>query len=125
MIFIWATKTVFRVYYWFLILWLSFKWCWKFNLGDEVIYQGKRWRLNQGVCDPSWNLVRGDQKTNSFEKADHVHRSKFRKVWTPRNILRSFCSGYRFYMGYWYGIWVNSGIKPWMRACNIWAKRRK
>jgi hypothetical protein len=46
-----------------------------------------------------------------------------RKSWTPRNMWCSFRSGWRFYQGYWFGIWAREGIKDWMRACNIWGKR--
>lgn len=24
----------------------------------------------------------------------------------------------------WYSIWMRNGIEPWMRGCNIWARRR-
>lgn len=108
-----------RIYWWLYVVRLSFRWCWKFNLGDRVWFKGKQWVLNQGVADPFWNLVElADEDVRKFE--DRVHRSLFRKVWTPRNVWGSFRSGYKFYMGYWYDIWVGGGIKPWMRGCNIW-----
>ncbi len=102
--------------YWRLyIIRLALRWVRQINLGDEVVYQGKRWWLNQGVADPYWNLSRDG------EYAKDVHRDQFRKVRTPAHLWRSFRFGYQFYMRSWYSIWLQQGIKPWMAGCNIWA----
>jgi hypothetical protein len=108
----------FKAVYWRLrIVHLSLRWVRKFNLGDRVVYRGEEWTLIQGHSAPTWELHRGD----GFAKA---HEREFRKVRALSNYLGSFRSGYRFYMGYWYAIWMNEGVKPWMRACSIWGKRR-
>ena len=97
-----------------LILWLSMKWVFRFNLGDEVVYNGKRYLLVQGVCKPRWDLAAGE------DRPKYVHESEFRKVRSPYNYWHSFRSGWRFYMNSWYGIWRRNGIEPWMRGCRIW-----
>ncbi len=109
-----------RVYYWCLILWLSARWIWRPNLGNRVVFRGERWTLIQGVSDPFWDLVRGAGADRQRE--DCVHRKDFRKIWTPAEMWFSFRSGYRFYMGYWYDIWVRKGVEPWVRGCRIWGK---
>jgi len=106
-----------KVYWWLFIVRLSFKWCWRFNLGDRVWFSGEKCTLIQGVCAPAWDL-----KAPNGDRLDHIHKSKLRKSWTPANLLHSWRSGYRFYMTSWFQIWGNEGIKPWMRACKIWAK---
>ena len=58
--------------------------------------------------------------TTGGRKLARVHRKDFRKVRSLSNYLGSFRSGYRFYMGYWYTIWVYRGIEPWVKACKIW-----
>jgi len=106
-----------KIYWWIRIILLSLRWIPKFNIGDEVWYKNSRWILVQGVCAPTWTLQRGTKRINA-------HESKMRKVRLLSNYYHSFKSGYRFYMGYWYKIWVYEGIKPWMRGCNIWGKTK-
>lgn len=106
-----------RIYYWLMIVVLSLKWVPKINLGDIIIYQGKRYFVANGVCAPSWDI----QLVGGFERL-LIHQSKFKKECTLKNFMGSFKSGYRFYMTSWYSIWCHSGIEPWMKACNIWAK---
>jgi hypothetical protein len=114
-----------RLYWWFRVVFLSMRWIPRFNLGDRVIWRGKEWVLIQGVCDPTWDLIRGNKSPrDGYERCENVHKSEFRKVRTPRNYWGSFQSGYQFYMGYWYDIWVREGVKPWMLGCNIWARNR-
>lgn len=105
-----------RQLYWRMrIAWLALRWVLQLNLGDEVWYQGERWMLVQGVCRPYWDI----QHTVHGVR-NHIHVSSLRKVRSLRNWWSSFRSGYRFYMGYWYDIWVRAGIQPWMRGCHIW-----
>ena len=106
-----ATK---KTYWWFRIVLLSLRWIPSFNLGDYVWYHGEKWMLIQGVCNPCWDLLRGEERKN------HIHQLEFCKVRTISNYWHGFNSGYRFYMGYWFDIWVNAGIEPWMLGCNIW-----
>ncbi len=93
------------VKWWLYIVWLSFKWVWRINLSDQVVYNGQIWTLYQGVNHPRWKMCRGSHDDNTWESA-LVHCDEFRKVWTPRNLWGSFRCGYRFYMGYWFDIWV-------------------
>jgi hypothetical protein len=108
-----------RLYWWLYVVRLSFRWVPRLNLGRKVWYEGEKWMLIQGVCAPSWDLMRGKVRK------DFVHEREFRAVQNPVEWWRAFRSGYRFYMAYWYDIWVNEGIEPWMFRCNIWARDRK
>ena len=100
---------------WMKIIRLSLRWIFSTNIGDEVWYRGEKWDLIQGVCDPSWDLM-----NKKGVRINHIHKSNFEKVKTLKNYFRSFKSGYHFYMGYWFKIWVREGIAPWMKECNIW-----
>lgn len=104
-----------RIKYWLLIVGLSIKWMFRVNVGDLVIYQGKQHQVLNGVRCESWRLGDLDNGDDGW-----VLRSDCKKVWTPQNMIGSFKSGYRFYMGYWFKIWVNKGIEPWVKGCNIW-----
>lgn len=109
-----------RLYWWLRIIWYSARWIFQCNLGDRVAYRGKIWILSQGVCAPTWTLRCDDESAQ-------VSECNFYKIRSLSNYLHSFRTGYRFYMGNWYKIWLNQGITPWMRACNIWPRgyRRK
>lgn len=96
------------------IIWLSFKWVFRVNLGDEVLYRGKKYIVHNGVRYGKWRL------SDELPDDGWVNRSECRKVWTLKNMRRSFRAGYRFYMTSWYDIWKREGIKPWMKNCNIW-----
>ena len=106
-----------KIYWKLFIIKLSIRWCWQINLGDWIWYRGKKYIVSNGVRSGSWRLPYLDNGDDGW-----VPRVDCRKVWTPKNVIGSFKSGHRFYMGYWYRIWVNEGIKPWMRGCKIWAK---
>jgi len=97
-----------------IILWWSFLWIFRVNLGDVVLYAGKEYTVCNGVRCDSWRL-------DGLENGDSgwVRRSECRKVWTLKNVVGSFRSGYGFYMSNWFDIWKREGIKPWMRGCNI------
>lgn len=114
----------FRALYWRTrIAWLALRWVPRFNLGDEVVTAtGETWTLIQGVCAPMWELVRGSHEHGTFQRV-RLHVRDFRKKRSLRNYLRSFRSGWRFYMQNWYAIWMREGIKPWMLGCNIWAMK--
>lgn len=103
-----------KIYWWFFIIRLSLKWCWKINLGDWIWYKGKKYIVSNGVRSGSWRLSYLDNGDNGW-----VSRIECGKVWTLKNIIGSFKSGYSFYMTSWLDIWVRNGIKPWMRGCNI------
>lgn len=91
-----------RILYWRIrIVFMALKWIPRFNLGDEVIYDGHVWGLSDGVRDPIWKLFRPGASVE-------VHRDKFRKVRSLSNYWHSFQSGRKFYEGYWLAIWVSN-----------------
>ncbi len=107
-----------KIYYWLYIVYLSFKWMLKINLGDKVIWLKDTWPqtyiVTNGIPYEIWKI------TDGIEDAFEVPRNECKKIKTIPNYTHSFKSGYRFYMGYWYRIWVRNGIEPWVRKCNIW-----
>lgn len=107
-----------KIYWWLYVVRLSARWIPQLNLGRNVWWRGEKWMLVQGVCAPAWDLARGNERSN------HINESDFRAVQNPVEWWLAFMRGYRFYMTSWYRIWVNSGIEPWMRGCNIWADRK-
>ena len=100
-----------------LVVWLSFRWMFRTNLGDLVWYQGKQYRINNGVRLESWRLP-------GLENGDRgwVPRSECKKVLTWDNYRGSFQRAKSFYLTNWYAIWKRNGVQPWMRGCNIWPK---
>lgn len=107
-----------KVFWWGYIVVLSCRWISRLNLGDVVIWRGRRWVAVQGVSAPTWEI----QEIGSFDRAK-VHIDDLRKERSIGNYVGSFLSGYRFYMTAWFDIWVRSGIEQWMRECNIWARK--
>ena len=104
-----------KIIFWILIVWLSIKWMFRITLGDKVLCKGLTYIVANGPAAPYWDL----QIENGMGRI-HIHESEFKKLWSFAGMVRSFKSGYSFYMGYWYSIWVREGIKPWMKACKIW-----
>jgi hypothetical protein len=96
-------------------MWISFKWMFKVNLGDQVSYEGQKYIVANGVRYGSWRLGGLDNGDDGW-----VRRANCKKVITFSNLKNSYCSGYRFYMTSWYDIWKNGGIKDWMKALDIW-----
>ena len=106
-----------KIYYKVYIVYLSFKWIFRINLGDKVLWDGdlpQTYSVINGVCPGSWKI------TDGIEDAFEVKRDECRKIKTIPNYINSFKSGYSFYVGYWFDIWCNNGIEPWIRKCNIW-----
>lgn len=111
----WQYLSPSAIYWRLFIVRLALRWVPRLNIGDEVIYQGKRYWLSQGVYAPKWHMSR------EGEYLKFIDEGAFRKVRTPRAWWGSFHSGYRFYMTSWWGIWRNNGIEPWMLGCLIWS----
>lgn len=101
-----------KLYWNLFIRFLAIKWVFRKTLGDEVVYKGKIYTLNNGVCFPSWDSYSHDVHTV-------IPDSECKKVWSIRGMLRSYRSGLFFYKTNWLSIWIDIGIKPWMRECNI------
>ncbi len=104
-----------KLYWRIRIFFLALRWIPKVNLGDYVWYKGKKYMVHNGVRYGSWRL--GNLEN---DRGGWVKRSECRKSWTPKNMRRSFNSGWNFYMTSWFDIWCQSGIKDWMRGCHIW-----
>ena len=97
------------------IIWLSIKWIFKTNVGDKVIYQNKIYLIANGVNSYKWRLHKLDNNYDGW-----VYRKDCKKLKTILNFLGSFKNGYKFYMGYWYHIWIEIGVESWMKNLNIW-----
>jgi len=69
------------------------------NLGDIVIYDGKRYFVNNGASSPTWDLL-------ELESNEHirVNSKDFKKEISIRNIKNAIRSTYRFQIGYWHRI---------------------
>jgi len=103
-------------FYWKLrIFWMAMRWIPQINLGNQVYYEGSKYTVCNGNRCNSWRLGDLDNGCDGW-----VRRSGCRKVWTWKNMKHSFYYGWNFYMTNWYDIWCRSGIKDWMRGCNIW-----
>lgn len=100
-----------------LIVWLSIKWMFQINLGNDVWYQGKVWNVYNGVCPGTWHLCRDTDEGRKFAEP---LRTEVKNYWSITNMLHGFKSGHSFYTGYWLGIWKTQGIKNWMKVLPIW-----
>ena len=83
----------------FIVIWLSFKWIFKTNVGDRVWFEGKKYLVTNGVRQGAWRLNKLINEDQGW-----VGRRECSKVISPINLINSFRSGYRFYMQNWYGI---------------------
>ena len=104
-----------KLYWKFRIVILALKWIPVINLGDEVYYKGKKYTVCNGVKVKSWRLSCLNNNNNGW-----VKRTECKKVWSLKNMTKSFKSGYNFYMTSWFDIWCRDGIKNWMRNLHIW-----
>jgi hypothetical protein len=112
-------RLIAKVKYWAYIVWLSARWIPQVNLGDRVIYKGVEYVVVNGVRNGSWRLAELENGDDGW-----VPRSEVEKSCDLLNMAASFMSGYRFYMGYWFDIWVREGIEDWMRGCAIWPGKK-
>jgi len=104
-----------KMYWRIRVVLYSCKWIFRINLADRVYYQDRIYLVANGVRSGQWRL---DGVKNNDD--GWVPRSECKKVIYPKDLINSFRLGYRFYMVNWYSIWLNNGIKPWMKKCNIW-----
>ena len=98
------SKWIRRKYYQVYIIWLGFKWMFKTNLGDWVIYEGKSYQVCNGVVWGCWTL--SDEDGNRIEQAD---RAKCKKIISIQNLAHDFKYCWYFYTSSWLEIWVNFG----------------
>ena len=97
------------------IIYLASKWMFRLSLGDEVGYGGERFLLCNGTSSVTWSA-----SSLKDGKRYDIPRDKVKKVWSIKGMIRSFKSGYHFYMTSWYQIWVQNGIEDWVKNCKIW-----
>jgi hypothetical protein len=108
-------NTLLKTYWRVRIFLLFLKWIRGIKIGTKVKYKGEVWTAVNGTyASPSWDIMRDGSRVAC------VPESELSKVKTIGNYLHGFKSGYRFYMTSWFRIWVDQGVKPWMRRCNIW-----
>lgn len=103
---------IFKFLYWkTMIAYFSFKWIFKINIGDDVIYKNEVYFVNNAIN--KFDLVNAKNSVIAC-------RSEIKKVKSLKNLIRSFKSGWNFYNDYWFEIWMRNGIEDWMKKCNIW-----
>ncbi len=74
------------------------------NLGDIVIYNGTKCILTQGVYSPEWHMH--EVVTNA--RHEYIHKKKFRKAVSYKNVKNAINGTYRFYMDYWFSIFCRN-----------------
>lgn len=83
---------------------LSFRRYKGIHLMDTVIYQGKRYFVNNGVSAPMWDICEMEWNKERKRVSLHVHEDILKKEITWRNIRNGLLSNYRWYMSSWYYI---------------------
>ncbi|MDD0853031.1 hypothetical protein HBN50_07980 [Halobacteriovorax sp. GB3] len=105
------------VYVFFLVLKDSLKWCFTINIGNFLKHEGKIVYVNNGTNPTNWSCL---EVNKSFQIiypdgksaiSIMVPKSNARKVYQLSTPIQDFMRGFRFYMGYWYEIWVFGTIK--------------
>lgn len=104
-----------KIYFRIFIVILSMRWIKRVNICDYVMYDKKEYLVSNGVRPNMWRLATLDNGDDGW-----VKRENCKKIYSLKNVIYSFMSGYRFYTLNWYDIWVREGIKPYMRSANIW-----
>jgi len=108
-----------EIKWWFFIVYLSIKWIFRINCLNKVQYEGKIYSTNSGTYTPygmKWSLI-------GLGVDNLIDEKELKKVWTIKNMIGSFRSGYKFYMTCWFKLWVYEGIQDWMRECRIWGRK--
>lgn len=91
----------------------SLKWCFQVNIGNYLRHEGKLVYVNNGVKIDSWDCLEVDKGLNIIRPDGSkavcllVPKKGARKVFRLSTPFNDFMQGFRFYMGYWYGIWVH------------------
>ena len=98
-------ESIIKLMVWFRIVKLSSGWTFRINLSDKIYYNNHIYSVANGIRCGMWRLYDLNNDNDGW-----VKRSECRKVWTIKNCIGSFKCGYRFYMGYWYDIWVKEKL---------------
>lgn len=93
---------------WILLWRLTLKWPFKLCIGDHVRYKGKRYTLTNKKYSNSWSMTDSFDENGCYGPGyiESVHVNDFKKEKSLRNLVHDIRSGYRFYRGYWFDIWV-------------------
>ncbi len=100
---------------------ISFRAAFRMNLGNKVMYGGKKFTVSNGVCAPKcWSLVRGYPtfKDGQIIPADVPHEyveyadmSEIKWRLTPYNFKRSFIGRWHWAKDCWWQIWHDEGMR--------------
>ncbi len=74
------------------------------HLMDEVIYNGKKCFVNNGVSAPVWDLCEKEWNLDGTRNTYRVHENNFKKIRSYRNLKNDLLHNYDWYMLYWYKI---------------------
>jgi hypothetical protein len=100
------------IYIFCLVLKDSFKWCFSINIGNYLKQDGKKYYVNNGVKLNYWDCLEVNNKLEIIRPDGNLAISTLipkegsRKIYKLSTPLSDFMQGFRFYMGYWYEIWV-------------------
>lgn len=97
-------------------VWRSLRHCHLLHIGEKVRHNGEIYITvngntidNKGRC--IWDLVQpGKPETYKAVRRDH-----FRRIITPRTLIRNALQTYRFFSGYWIDIWIRESKEK--RTC--------
>lgn len=78
---------------------LGIKNIFRINILDIVIYNNKRYFVNNGTSIPIWDLIEVDTREHK-----RVNSNEFKKEFSIRNIKNAIKGTYNFHMGYWHSI---------------------
>lgn len=90
----------------------SLKWCFSINIGNYLQFQGKKVYVNNGVLVDYWDCLEVDDNykiirpDGNLAVSVRVPKQDAKKIYRFTTPFSDFMQGFRFYMGYWYWIWV-------------------
>lgn len=76
----------------------------KFHIGDNVIYEGKEYFINNGTAYPFWDICPKEFDRYGKRKSVKVHQNSFKKSYDLWTIKNSLFNHYYWYMNNWYEI---------------------
>ena len=112
-------KMMRRIKYRIFILYMAFFWMFQINLGDKVLYRGRKYLCINSDSQNSYKLAPVLSASRASSLSVRALRSECAKIKSPANIFHGFKSGIRFYSNNWLDIWVRNGVEPWVWGLNI------
>ena len=102
-----------------LVLRDSLRWCFDINISNHLSWDGQKYFVNNGNTMNYWDCLLLD-KDNKIVRDDrgvadttYLPRTGVKKVYYWNTPFKDFMQGFRFYMGYWYCIWVAKGVSKY------------